>query len=124
MLDLSAAFDTVDNDILIDRLQQSFGIKGQAVSCHESFLRNWTQSVSIVRVQSIRSPLTRGVPPKSVLGPVLLFVYLFVKPRKTSDKTKQYKKEQWHNRPTQDKYSKCHLCATKNDIQKKQTIVN
>jgi len=39
LLDLSAAFDTVDHDILIGRLQQSFGVKGLALSWIESFLR-------------------------------------------------------------------------------------
>jgi len=53
MLDLSAAFDAVDHDILIDRLQQSFGVKGQALSWIKSFLQNWTQSVSIDGAQSI-----------------------------------------------------------------------
>ena len=37
MLDLSAAFDTVDHDILIERLQQSFGVRGLALSWIESF---------------------------------------------------------------------------------------
>ena len=32
MLDLSAAFDTVDHDILIERLRQSFGVQGLALS--------------------------------------------------------------------------------------------
>ena len=38
MLDLSAAFDTVDHEILIDRLRQSFGIRGLVLSWIESFL--------------------------------------------------------------------------------------
>ena len=58
MLDLSAAFDTVDHDILIGRLQQSFGVRGLALSWIESFLRDRTQSVSIDRAQSTRSSLT------------------------------------------------------------------
>ena len=37
MLGLSAAFDTVDHHILIDRLRQSFGVKGLALSWIESF---------------------------------------------------------------------------------------
>ena len=44
MLDLSATFDTVDHDVLIDRHRQSFGIWGLALSCSESFLRDWTVS--------------------------------------------------------------------------------
>ena len=46
LLDLSAAFDTVDHDIL-DRLQMSFGVHGIALSWLESFLRARTQSVSV-----------------------------------------------------------------------------
>jgi len=66
MLDLSAAYNTVDHDILIGRLQQSFGVKELALSWIESFLRNRTQSVSIDGVQSSRLPLTCGVPQGSV----------------------------------------------------------
>jgi len=62
VLDLSVAFDTVDHDILTDRLQQSLGVKGKAISCIVSFLWNRTQSVSIGRVQSVRSPLTGSIP--------------------------------------------------------------
>jgi len=51
------------------------GVKGQVLSWIESFFRNRTQSVSIDRVQSIRSPLTCGVSQESVLEPVLFFVY-------------------------------------------------
>jgi len=75
MHDLSAAFDTVDHDILIGHLQQSFGVKGLALSWIESFLSNRTQSVSIDGVQSTRSLLTCCVLQGSVLGPVLFLVY-------------------------------------------------
>jgi len=75
MLDLSAAFDTVDHDILIGRLQQSLEVKGLALSWIESFLCNRTQSVSIDGVQSTRSLLTCGVPQGSMLDPVLFLVY-------------------------------------------------
>ena len=46
MLDLSAAFDTVDHDILIERLQQSFGVQGLALYWIESFLCDRPQAVS------------------------------------------------------------------------------
>ena len=61
MLDLSAAFDTVDHDILIDRLRQSFDVQGLALTWIESFLRDRTQSVSIAGDQSAGSTLTCGV---------------------------------------------------------------
>ena len=39
LLDLSAAFDTIDHSILIERLQKSFGISGDALTCVISYLR-------------------------------------------------------------------------------------
>jgi len=75
MLVLSAAFDTVDHDILFDRLRQSFGVQGLALTWIESFLRDRTQSVSIAGDQSVEMTLTCGVPQGSVLGPILFLLY-------------------------------------------------
>jgi len=52
MLDLSAAFDTVDHNILIERLQQSFGVQGLALSWIQSFLCDRSQVVSYADVLS------------------------------------------------------------------------
>ena len=38
LLDLSAAFDTVDHDILITRLEHRFGITGKALGCMDTVL--------------------------------------------------------------------------------------
>ena len=75
MIDLSAAFDTVDHDILVERLQQSFEVQGLALSWIESFLRCRSQAVSLVGELASRSLLSCGVPQGSVLEPVLFLVY-------------------------------------------------
>ena len=71
LLDLSAAFDCVDHDILVDRLKQSFGICGVALTWIQSFLHGRTQQVSYAGVLSTLMVLTFGVPQGSVLGPLL-----------------------------------------------------
>jgi len=70
----SLTSDTVDHDILTDRLQQSFCVKGWALSWIKSFLWNQTQSVSIEGMQSTRLPLTCGVTQGSLFGPILFLV--------------------------------------------------
>ena len=37
LLDMSAAFDTVEHSILLSRLKSHFGIKGSVLSCYESY---------------------------------------------------------------------------------------
>ena len=46
-LDLSAAFDTIDHNILLSRLVNSFGIHGLALSCFQSYLSGRSQFVRI-----------------------------------------------------------------------------
>ena len=75
LLDLSAAFDTVDHNILISRLHHAFGIQGLAQSWIESFIFKRTQAVSFAGNLSSVSLVTCGVPQGSVIGPVLFLLY-------------------------------------------------
>ena len=73
LLDLSAAFDTVDHTILIQRLEQVFGLEGLVLGWFRSYLYERKQCISIKQAISDAVCLVFGVPQGSVLGP-LLFV--------------------------------------------------
>ena len=75
LLDLSAAFDTIDHDILIDRLNSSFGFGGVVLKWFRSYLCDRTQSVVVGDYTSECLPLSFGVPQGSVLGPILYTLY-------------------------------------------------
>ena len=75
LLDLSAAFDTIDHDILINRLEKRCGLKGTVISWFISYLKDRTQSVMINNQQSKPVKLKYGVPQGSVLGPILFTIY-------------------------------------------------
>jgi hypothetical protein len=75
LLDLSAAFDTIDHNILIDRLASQLGIKGKALDWFRSYLHQRTQSVTINGMESNIWELIFGVPQGSVLGPILFIIY-------------------------------------------------
>lgn len=74
LLDLSAAFDTVDHDILLDDLY-SCGIRGDAYLLLESYLTNRFQHASVGSSLSEPVHLQFGVPQGSVLGPILFTLY-------------------------------------------------
>ena len=75
LLGLSAAFDTTDHCILLNRLQHMYGISGTALSWFSSYLTNRTQSVIVDDHISQVSSLSYGVPQGFVLGPILFVVY-------------------------------------------------
>ena len=72
LLDLSAAFDTVDQSKLLSILREEIGVDGVALHWFESFLCGRTQKVQIGDETSDELTLNYDVPQGSVLGPDLL----------------------------------------------------
>ena len=80
LLDLSAAFDTVDHAILLQWLEREFSVTGTVLSTIKSYLTNHTQWVVIGDpntdgAKSNKVSLSFGVPQGSVLGPILFTLY-------------------------------------------------
>ena len=75
-LDLSAAFDTIEHDILLDRLRTVFGVSGEALVWIETYLRGRKQYVMAGGERSTLSECDFGVPQGSVLGPFLFSIYV------------------------------------------------
>ena len=75
LLDLSAAFDTVDYNILLNRVECRLGIYGPALEWLHSYLTGRVQKVSINNATSDSWELLFGVPQGSVLGPILFTIY-------------------------------------------------
>src|SRR5664279_1445573 len=75
LLDLSAAFDSVDHTILLHRLRTSFGLGDAAISWFKSYLSDRIQHVRISGTSSSPSTIGCGLPQGSGLGPILFVMY-------------------------------------------------
>ncbi len=84
LLDLSAAFDTIDHDILLDRLNEHCGLTGPALSWFTFYLRGRTQVVKIGNDSSQTINTRFGVPQGSVLGGTLFTIYICQLPSVTA----------------------------------------
>ena len=75
LLDLSAAFDTLDHSILLNRLRDSFGLDGTVLHWFHSYLSDRKQCVKVNNICSNELSLSFGVPQDSVFGPLLYTLY-------------------------------------------------
>ena len=75
LLDLSAAFDSVDHMTLLERLRVSYGLNDVVLSWFVSYLTDRSQHVRTSGSRSASSAVLFGVPQGSVLGPILFLLY-------------------------------------------------
>ena len=76
LFDISSALDTIDHPILVHRLHTDFGFTDTVLQCFSSYLTDRTNYVSIPNHCSAFAPVHSDVPQGSVLGPILLTLYI------------------------------------------------
>ena len=84
MIDLKKAFDSVNNNILLKKLEL-YGIRGMGLSWIQSYLADRVSYVALGKVKSNLHTTNIGIPQGSIIGPILFLIYINDLP-KTSNK--------------------------------------
>ena len=74
-IDLKKAFDTVDHDILLKKMDH-YGIRGISNKWFENYLKDREQFVSVHGIDSDTQKIVCGVPQGSILGPLLFLLFI------------------------------------------------
>jgi retron-type reverse transcriptase len=112
-LDQSAAFDCIDHQTLIRRLNHSFGLTGKALGWFSSYLESRSTFVRWKQVSSSVQSLETGVPQGSALGPLLFPLYISPLSRVIRSFGAN------HHQYADD--TKIYIAASRNDLQVKVT---
>jgi hypothetical protein len=75
-MDMSKAFDKVDHEVLIQKLQKDYGFGGNLLRWFRCYLENRKQRVTVLGATSDLLPVTSGVQQGSILGPALFLLYV------------------------------------------------
>ena len=75
LLDLSAAFDTIDHQIFVSRLFKRIGVRSTVLSWFQSYLSGWSSQVDIAGKLSNSTILEFGLPQGSIVGPIGYSIY-------------------------------------------------
>jgi len=76
LFDLSKAFETANHNVLFNKFYHNFGIRWIPLQLIASYLSNRKQFVNLENLQSGLVDISNGVPQGSVLGPLLLIMYI------------------------------------------------
>ena len=74
-LDLSKAFDTIDHEILLSKMDR-LGMRGNVLNWFRSYLSDRKQFVVVNEPESAIKILNKGVPQGSIVGPVIFIIYM------------------------------------------------